>query len=406
MQNKGELMDIQTNLGSLTLKSLLGGSLLLLLLGAAAPVYEEDFDKGLPAGVFSHDRQKLEIFTAPKGEKVLGRLGPGKLQMHLDKLPPHQALRISFDLCFSGSWDGTAAGYGPDIWACGPKGGLPLLETSFNNCHKVFDDNIWQNFPDNYRAAQVARIMKTHTGEKFNKVDARVEDLLHRGGSGAFDHGHLGCTWNRLGTDVRYRLCFHLRHRAESLDFLFDNRFEEDVNGQWWALDKIKVECQEEIPPLAENERERLWLDLLSEDAMRALIARDALSLHPEAVRMLLDRHFPPSRDLDLGHLIKDLEKAGTAREEAIKTLREAGPILLQQLEDLRRLHASSSPESAAQLDFILADWRKIPAPEWTVRQLWRMADLARISGCAEGMRIGQEMDARAALLLSPETKP
>ena len=382
-------------------------SVLLPLAASAAPVYEEDFDKELPPGVFSHDKQKLEIFTAPKGEKILGRLGSGKLNLHHDKLPPHQLVRISFDLNFSGSWDGTSSSYGPDIWTCGQKGGPLLIETSFNNCHKIFSDNIWQNFPDNYRAAQVSRLMRSQTGAKFYLVDARVEDLLHRGGTGALDHNHLGCTWNSsLCTDARYRLSFHFRHQKDSLDFEFDNRYDEPIDGQWWGLDKIKVEVLPEIAPLSDNEQSRLFTDLLGDDAFRALVARDALSIHPELVRTLLDKHFPPARELDLNRLLNDLEKPGETRVQAAKILREAGPSQLQPLEDLRRLHAVSRPELAAQLDSLLADWRRLPESRWTPRQLWRLADLARISGCAESVRLAQELDAHAALLLAPEAKP
>ena len=382
-------------------------SVLLPLAASAAPVYEEDFDKELPPGVFTHNKQKLEIFTAPKGEKILGRLGSGKLNLHLDKLPPHLLVRISFDLNFSGSWDGTSSGYGPDIWTCGPKGGPLLIETSFNNCHKVFSDNIWQNFPDNYRAAQVSRLMRSQTGAKFYLVDARVEDLLHRGGTGALDHGHLGCTWCTVdGTDARYRLSFHFRHQKDSLDFEFDNRYDEPINGQWWGLDKIKVEVLPEITPLSDSDQSRLFTDLLGEDAFRALVARDALSIHPEIVKTLLDRHFPPVRELDLNRVLNDLEKPGEPRAQAAKILREAGPSQLQPLEDLRRLHAVSRPDLAAQLDPLLVDWRRLPVHRWTPRQLWRLADLARISGCAESVRLAQELDGRAALILAPETKP
>jgi hypothetical protein len=69
------------------------------------------------------------------------------IRLTLNNLPPHTALRVSFDLLVLKSWDGNSPMYGPDHWSLSVAGGPVLLDTTFSNNHKVNKDGSYQNYP-------------------------------------------------------------------------------------------------------------------------------------------------------------------------------------------------------------------------------------------------------------------
>ncbi|MEN9361458.1 MAG: hypothetical protein RL095_2993 [Verrucomicrobiota bacterium] len=52
---------------------------------------------------------------------LLGCFTEGELSLNLDKLPPHQALRLQFDLLLFGTWHGLSL-HGVDRLSFGPAG--------------------------------------------------------------------------------------------------------------------------------------------------------------------------------------------------------------------------------------------------------------------------------------------
>ena len=344
----------------------------------AAPVYEEDFDKELPPGVFSHDKQKLEIFTAPKGQRVLGPVRQGTLTLHLDKLPPHRALRVSFDYCLAGWWDGTPWA-GPDLVSFGLKDGPELLSTTFSNQYKLYIDKKWQNFPENYRPEQLALVRRLGSIFKSQKLEAPMDGILQRGGLGALQHDYLGCSVGPGFTDMRYRLDFVFLHRGEHLDFLYTEHSKSQ--GNWAGFDQIRVEALTELPSPKLFAVD--WQVLLGDEPMAALAAKYRLALHPDLVRQELRRYLPGDPPASLPALIAALDQRGPGRDQARRQILELGAAARNELQDALAVAKTAQPERQEQLESLLAELRQRqpPAPELTTRQLWRLADLARLCG-------------------------
>jgi hypothetical protein len=330
----------------------------------AAPVYEEDFDKELPPGVFSHDKQKLEIFTAPKGQRVLGPVRQGTLTLHLDKLPPHQAIHLSFDYCLAGWWDGTPWA-GPDLVSFGLKDGPELLSTTFSNQYKLYIDKKWQNFPENYRPEQLALVHRLGSIFKSQKLEAPMDGILQRGGLGALQHDYLGCSV--------------FLHRGERLDFLYTEHSKSQ--GNWAGFDQIRVEALTELPSPKLFAVD--WQVLLGDEPMAALAAKYRLALHPDLVRQELRRYLPSDPPASLPSMIEALEHRGPGRDQARRQILELGAAARNELQDALAVAKTAQPERQEQLESLLAELRQRqpPAPELTTRQLWRLADLARLCG-------------------------
>ena len=69
------------------------------------------------------------------------------ISLTLRGLPPHSALKVSFDLYILKSWDGNSPRYGPDRWSLDVAGGPVLLATTFSNNHKVSTEGSDQDYP-------------------------------------------------------------------------------------------------------------------------------------------------------------------------------------------------------------------------------------------------------------------
>ena len=69
------------------------------------------------------------------------------IRLTLHDLPPHSALKVSFDLYILKSWDGNSPRYGPDRWSLDVADGPVLLNTTFSDNHKVSTEGSDQDFP-------------------------------------------------------------------------------------------------------------------------------------------------------------------------------------------------------------------------------------------------------------------
>jgi HEAT repeat protein len=111
----------------------------------------------------------------------------------------------------------------------------------------------------------------------------------------------------------------------------------------------------ESTKEIAEGDREGLWADLGSDDAVKARSAVERLARRPAAaVTLLASRFRPPPADPALSALIKDLDSEVFAtREEATRKLREYGPKAESVLR--RELAATASHEVKRRIEDILA---------------------------------------------------
>jgi hypothetical protein len=89
------------------------------------------------------------------------------IRLTLTNLPPHAALRLTFDLLVLKSWDGNSPRYGPDRWALAVADGPVLLETTFSNNPKVAKEGSHQNYPQPQALPRTGATRTNSLGYKF-----------------------------------------------------------------------------------------------------------------------------------------------------------------------------------------------------------------------------------------------
>jgi len=92
-------------------------------------VYKNDFEKGTLKNI---NNGKIETY---QGTKVLGRYAVGGFSFHIDSLPRHDLLQLSFDLYIHDNWEGNAADgsiSGSDVWIMNIFG-QNTMYTTFSN---------------------------------------------------------------------------------------------------------------------------------------------------------------------------------------------------------------------------------------------------------------------------------
>jgi hypothetical protein len=136
-----------------------------------------------------------------------------QVRFTLSDLPPHEALRIKFDLCILKSWDGNSPQYGPDRLKLSVVGGPTLFDTSFSNNFKVERQGSVQDFPQ-----------KNSTP----RTSAQSADTL--------GYDFFG--------DATYRFEFTIPHRENSLvlEFASDLFEGKGTNDESWGIDNMTVE--------------------------------------------------------------------------------------------------------------------------------------------------------------------
>jgi hypothetical protein len=72
--------------------------------------YESDFE-----GAVGPEWSIQRTATAPRGQKYLGQFSNESVNLKFATLPATTMVRLTFDLYIIQSWDGNAAGHGPDI---------------------------------------------------------------------------------------------------------------------------------------------------------------------------------------------------------------------------------------------------------------------------------------------------
>lgn len=89
------------------------------------------------------------------------------IRLTLTNLPPHSALRLTFDLLVLKSWDGNSPTYGPDRWTLSVAGGPVLLDTTFSNNPKVAREGSNQNYPLPNAQPRTGAVQTNSLGYKF-----------------------------------------------------------------------------------------------------------------------------------------------------------------------------------------------------------------------------------------------
>lgn len=188
-------------------------------------IYRNDFESGDRAGWrivpdVSSTSRKLAVSSTPDGtEKVLGEFGSQQIILHLDNLPSHDSLVVSFDLLIIRSWDGNNHQFGPDVWELAVDG-TTILHTTFSNTTYP------QSFPGTYPSA------------------------ANQGRTGAEVTDAYGYTWKLPGIfsgpmDAMYRITRTIAHTNDSTELSFFASLvdspDEGLANESWALDNISV---------------------------------------------------------------------------------------------------------------------------------------------------------------------
>ena len=134
------------------------------------------------------------------------------ISLTLTNLPPHSALKVSFDLYILKSWDGNSPRYGPDRWSLSVAGGPVLLATTFSNNHKVSTEGSDQDYP---RPKSPPR-----AGASFTNT--------------------LGC---KFFGDSIYPLEFTFAHNGSGLTLNFNSSLFEGkgIADESWGLDNVRI---------------------------------------------------------------------------------------------------------------------------------------------------------------------
>lgn len=114
-------------------------------------VYQNDFESKKDSVIDVYNSNGLVdtvTITDFNGNKVFGRFNNNFLYMKLKNLPPHNILKIEFDLYIHDQWNGDYIAPGnslPDAWVLNLDNSPLYLTTFSNGAYR-------QSFPDNYVA--------------------------------------------------------------------------------------------------------------------------------------------------------------------------------------------------------------------------------------------------------------
>jgi len=199
-------------------------------------------------GCQTTQKEKHSLMKAYKGEKIT---------LEYNKLPPHEALKISFNVQFLGPWDGSGfRAWSPDRFVCNLDN-RTLIDSSFNNCFLIFSDNIWQSFPDPYHEDQI----------DFNNVQRGFDDraYLYHGGHGASAVASLNFKWvahsNQCkSVDTTYSFSFIVSHQKTNAVLRFRTIWkEEPENVTTYYIENLEVKPVKKLPSLDPKKEEEAW---------------------------------------------------------------------------------------------------------------------------------------------------
>ncbi|MDR1491809.1 MAG: tetratricopeptide repeat protein [Planctomycetaceae bacterium] len=242
-------------------------------------VYEADFENGVDKNWNNIRRDYL--VSNDKRRAVLGEYSSNETpRLTLKKLPPHQFLRIRFDLYFLEGIDGIV-GYqnrsGVDTWEMKLNNGIVPIGSTFSNFrndpygHK-------QTYPDDYPP------LFNRLPSWYNRVievlfwDDTLETGFYFGREGAAESN----TIDAAERSSVYAIDIVAPHTEETLEVTFatqfqDGPYENTYNlsfGECWGLDNFRVETLNEPLKLTDEEMKRCFDVLLNASGVKANAAR------------------------------------------------------------------------------------------------------------------------------------
>jgi len=194
-----------------------------------------------------------------------------KMKFAYKDLADHEMLEVSFLLHIVGPWDGTRyPKWGPDRMIVSIDNSTRLLDATFNNCHLLFIDNVWQTYPDPYQSQQ--------------GIGLNYRRMLQFGGTGAERIASMGFASNRhKSVDSTYRFHFLVKHATPNAELSFFANWVEDASPSTYWVENLQIKPIAQVAPLNKHTEEKAWQTILSSDAKAAQQAWSTVyTAHPE----------------------------------------------------------------------------------------------------------------------------
>ncbi|MGW8122601.1 hypothetical protein ACV07N_08055 [Roseivirga echinicomitans] len=189
-------------------------------------IYENDFETNKIEGLTG---ERIHFFN---GSNVIGNYNNDGFQLHLNDIPDHNYIHISFDLLLHDSWDGNGNGFEndfPDLWGFAINPDINLnksdqykFETTFSNTPCDSELCPWQSYPNNYPFLSIPK----------KGLKAKAPGL---------------CLFsNRWDGTTVYRIQKTFRHtdKAIAIDFydrLYQPNAPDEKCDESWSLDNLTV---------------------------------------------------------------------------------------------------------------------------------------------------------------------
>jgi hypothetical protein len=232
----------------------------------APDLYEANF----AAGVTDEWSIKRTTLTPAHQRTMLGPFRETPVRFTMDKLLPHQFVRVVFDLVTFDRWNGDSENFGRDVWDLRVAGGQPLIHTTFSNCG-FFDNNNEQSFPDQYPW------YPTHVA--WTGATTR-QSLGYRTSQG-------NDSW---GDDSTYHFDLTFPHSADTLALAFQSQIKNHENKPYGFLD-FKVTTLNRGAPADARSLYGWWQDLSDEDPVKAYKAAWSMIATGDAAAAYLGLH-------------------------------------------------------------------------------------------------------------------
>ncbi len=232
--------------------------------GRGSIVYTSDFTK--TAG---DAWTQNTVDQTPNEQTFLGPFDNETIGLKVTSLPPHERVRVSFDLFIIDTWDGSAR-IGPGMKPCGPDfveidlaGGPNLLRATFSA------------LPSDPGFALEAQLQSypSPIPSKSNPMGTGAAGVCKLGYVFSFHpRNHEPVSFPMDGT---YSMSYTLQHSADSIRINFAGSGLQGVADESWGLSNVKVEVlgADDQPTPSDTELQKLLDQVAGEDAVAAQAA-------------------------------------------------------------------------------------------------------------------------------------
>ena len=188
-------------------------------------IYEDDFENSSPNAIIPPENGFIQFgkIDSYQGSNVMGRYGTGGFFINLFELPPHDQLRITFDLYIHDGWEGNRPSVdgGEDVFILNLNRSLIYFSSIINTQCLGFDCGTIQSFPN---------FLGTDNPENAGVADPNLPGVCLFAGE--------------AGGTKRFRIDRVLPHSSEDVVLQIGADIKnagEDLCNKSWSIDNIKI---------------------------------------------------------------------------------------------------------------------------------------------------------------------